>query len=197
MEYENKEIDVNDFIEDGFIRIRTIIEIVGSPKEFVENLLKEITEKFFLFQIENFHLLKKEEIEKIKEKIKESLEKNEDLFEKLDENYKKRRKNYIVNIYKDEVIPIKDQPLFTSFIEAEILLKDVIELFKFALNFTPTSIEILDPSEIKVKNTQMQDFINEVVAITNQLFAKIKELDAENKLLKEKFTKKGFRNLMR
>ena len=197
MEYENKEIDVNDFIEDGFIRIRTIIEIVGSPKEFVENLLKEITEKFFLFQIENFHLLKKEEIEKIREKIKESLEKNEDLFEKLDENYKKRRKNYIVNIYKDEVIPIKDQPLFTSFIEAEILLKDVIELFKFALNFTPTSIEILDPSEIKVKNTQMQDFINEVVAITNQLFAKIKELDAENKLLKEKFTKKGFRNLMR
>ena len=197
MEYENKEIDVNDFIDEGFIRIRTIIEIVGSPKEFVENLLKEITEKFFLFQIENFHLLKKEEIEKIREKIKESLEKNEDLFEKLDENYKKRRKNYIVNIYKDEVIPIKDQPLFTSFIEAEILLKDVIELFKFALNFTPTSIEILDPSEIKVKNTQMQDFINEVVAITNQLFAKIKELDAENKLLKEKFTKKGFRNLMR
>lgn len=197
MEYENKEIDVNDFIDEGFIRIRTIIEIVGSPKEFVENLLKEITEKFFLFQIENFHLLKKEEIEKIREKINESLEKNEDLFEKLDENYKKRRKNYIVNIYKDEVIPIKDQPLFTSFIEAEILLKDVIELFKFALNFTPTSIEILDPSEIKVKNTQMQDFINEVVAITNQLFAKIKELDAENKLLKEKFTKKGFRNLMR
>jgi hypothetical protein len=197
MEYFNKEIDVDDYLDEGFLKIRSVIEIVGAPKDYVEQLLDQIIENIFLFQIDNYHLLKKEEIEKIKEKTKEALEKEKDLFELIGEEYKKRRNNVVVSVYKDEVIPVEGQPLFTSFIEIEMLLKDTIELFKFALNFTPSSIEILEPTTIKIKNTEMQDFINEVVTIINQLFARMKNLDAENRLLKEqlnKFAKKpGFR----
>ena len=197
MEYLNKEIDIDDYLDEGFLRIRAVIEIVGAPKEYVEELLDQIIENAFLFQIDNYHLLKKEEMEKIKENIKKALEEEKDLFELLGDDYKKRRNNIVVSAYKDKVIPVEGQPLFTSFVEVEMLLKNTIELFKFALNFTPSSIEILEPTTIKIKNTEMQDFINEVVTIINQLFARMKNLDAENKLLKEqlnKFVQKpGFR----
>ncbi len=197
MEYLNKEIDIDDYLDEGFLRIRAVIEIVGAPKEYVEELLDQIIENAFLFQIDNYHLLKKEEMEKIKENIKKALEEEKDLFELLGNDYKKRRNNIVVSAYKDKVIPVEGQPLFTSFVEVEMLLKNTIELFKFALNFTPSSIEILEPTTIKIKNTEMQDFINEVVTIINQLFARMKNLDAENKLLKEqlnKFVQKpGFR----
>jgi len=197
MEYLNKELDIDDYLDEGFLRIRAVIEIVGAPKEYVEELLDQIIENAFLFQIDNYHLLKKEEMEKIKENIKKALEEEKDLFELLGNDYKKRRNNIVVSAYKDKVIPVEGQPLFTSFVEVEMLLKNTIELFKFALNFTPSSIEILEPTTIKIKNTEMQDFINEVVTIINQLFARMKNLDAENKLLKEqlnKFVQKpGFR----
>jgi predicted nuclease with TOPRIM domain len=197
MEYFNKEIDAEDYIDEGFLKVRAIIEVVGGPKEYLEELLNQIIENAFLFQIENYHLLKKEEVEKIKEKIKEALKEEKDLFDVLGDDYKKRRNNVVLSIYKDEVIPVEGQPLFTSFIEVELLLKNTIELFKFALNFTPSSIEIIEPTNIKIKNTEMQDFINEVVTIINQLFARLKDLDAENRMLKEqlnKFSKRpGFR----
>ncbi len=191
MEYVNKDIEVGDYLDEGYIRIRSIIEIVGAPKEHVEEILEHMIENLFLFQIEDYHLLDKEKIDEIRKKIKEVLKENKDLFEKLEKDYEKRRKNVLVNCYKDEVIPVEGQPLFTSFIETELLVKNSVELFKFALNFTPSSIEVIEPTTIKIKNTDMQDFINEVITIINQLFANLKTLDAENKLLKEKLNEMG------
>ena len=180
--YENKDIDIDDFLDEGFILVRAIIEIAGSPKEFVEELLKDLRNKMFLFQHKDFPKInnEKELIERIGKVFKE----NKDLFDG------KMERNAVINTLQiGEAQKIEGTDFYSAFIEAELLLKDLKELLKFSVNFTPSNLQILEPSKLKLESVLLQDFLNEVISLLNNLFNNLKNLDAENKLLKEELNK--------
>jgi len=180
--YENKDIDIDDFLDEGFILVRAIIEIAGSPKEFVEELLKDLRNKMFLFQHKDFPKInnEKELIERIEKVFKE----NKDLFDG------KMERNAVINTLQiGEAQKIEGTDFYSAFIEAELLLKDLKELLKFSVNFTPSNLQILEPSKLKLESVLLQDFLNEVISLLNNLFNNLKNLDAENKLLKEELNK--------
>jgi hypothetical protein len=181
--YENKDIDVDDFLDEGFILIRAIIEIAGSPKEFVEELLEDLKNKLFLFQHPKFPKFENEK--EMIEKIKNIFEEEKDLLEGEIEN----RNAAIVNLQIGEVQPIENTNFYSGFIETEMLVKDLKELLKFSVNFTPSNIQIIEPAKLKVESLVIQDFLNEIVSLLNNLFNNLKNLDAENKLLKEELNK--------
>ena len=180
--YENKDIDIDDFLDEGFILVRAIIEIAGSPKEFVEELLKDLRDKLFLFQHPDFPNFKSEK--ELKEKIENIFKENKDLLDGSME-----RNAVIVNTQIGDVQQIENTNFYSGFIETEILVKDIKELLKFSVNFTPSNLQILEPSKLKIESLVLQDFLNEVVSLLNNLFNNLKNLDAENKMLKEELNK--------
>ena len=184
MEYENKEIDIDDFLDEGFIHVRAIIEIAGSPKEFVEELLNDLVNKTMLFQLKEFPNIPKEKEKELIEKIKEVLKEEKDLLDGEED-----RNAVVYTILKSEVNKVEGTPMYSGFIETEILFKDIKELLKFAVNFTPSSLQIIEPTKLKVDNITLQDFLNEIISLLNNLFNTMKNLDAENKLLKEELNK--------
>ncbi len=184
MEYENKEIDIDDFLDEGFIHVRAIIEIAGSPKEFVEELLNDLINKTMLFQLKEFPNIPKEKEKELIEKIKEVLKEERDLLDGEED-----RNAVVYTILKSDVNKVEGTPMYSGFIETEILFKDIKELLKFAVNFTPSSLQIIEPTKLKVDNITLQDFLNEIISLLNNLFNTMKNLDAENKLLKEELNK--------
>ena len=184
MEYENKEIDIDDFLDEGFIHVRAIIEIAGSPKEFVEELLNDLINKTMLFQLKEFPNIPKEKEKELIEKIKEVLKEEKDLLDGEED-----RNAVVYTILKSDVNKVEGTPMYSGFIETEILFKDIKELLKFAVNFTPSSLQIIEPTKLKVDNITLQDFLNEIISLLNNLFNTMKNLDAENKLLKEELNK--------
>ncbi|MEO2154713.1 MAG: hypothetical protein ABGW69_02795 [Nanoarchaeota archaeon] len=183
LEYENKEIDIDDFLDEGYILIRAIIELMGSPKEFVNELLKDLRDKLFLFQVEKFPNVNQEEEKKLREKIEKIVKENKDLLEGSEE-----RKAAIVNLFIDDVKEVLNSPMFSAYVEVEILIKDIKSLFLFSTLFTPTSLQIIEPTKIKVDNITLQDFLNETISLLNNLFNNMKNLDAENKMLREELS---------
>jgi len=99
------------------------------------------------------------------------------------------RNAVIVNTQIGDVQQIENTNFYSGFIETEILVKDIKELLKFSVNFTPSNLQILEPSKLKIESLVLQDFLNEVVSLLNNLFNNLKNLDAENKMLKEELNK--------
>jgi hypothetical protein len=184
IEYENKDIDIDDYLDEGFILVRAIIEIAGSPKEFVEQLVNDLKTRLFLFQSKNFNPQQKIDKDTL-EKINKAIEENKDFFEGKEEE----RSAVIANLFIKDVDKLENSPLYSAFIEAEVLLKDIKELFKFSTFFTPSSLQILEPTKIKVDNITLQEFLNEIVSVINITVNNLKNLEAENRLLKEELAK--------
>src|SRR3989344_4953966 len=113
---ETKE-DMKEIIENGGILVRTICEILGGPKEHVEETIKVLVQK--ASELKDVWLIK----------------------------YK---------IYPAE----KQDKLFASFAEIEILFKNQSELLDFCFNFMPSSVEILEPQKFVMTSQTLAEWIN-------------------------------------
>ncbi|RLE44296.1 hypothetical protein DRJ19_00725 [Candidatus Woesearchaeota archaeon] len=113
------------------LRARTIIELVGKPKDFVERAFK-----------------------KMRELIKQ---------------------HPGLELISEDIEPVKEKPgtkdIFGGFIEVEAKFSSLQSLIAFCFEFTPTSVEIIEPEQITIKN-------NELTAIFNDLQAKLHEITA-------------------
>ncbi len=127
------------------LKIRSIIEIVGSPKNHVEQTLDKVFDE----------LKKREYLKVLKEK-------------------------------KFEVEQIKDKPLWTAFVEVDLEVKDFSAMFDFAFDCLPSSIEILEPDNIKMERKEVEDIMNDVLARLHQYNMVLQNIHAENVLLKKK-----------
>lgn len=54
--------------------------------------------------------------------------------------------------------------LFGSFCEAELLIKDIGKLGWLMFNFTPATIEVLEPGKFTFKEKELTDFISDMLA---------------------------------
>ncbi len=117
-----------------------------------------------------------------KEHVSETLNK---LIEKV------REDNELV-LEKQEVfepIELQEMKLFSSFVEADIKFPGIDKLVGFCFDFTPSSIEILEPMsfifDAKFLNSMLNDFITKLHKYTML----IRNLDAEYALLKKEAEK--------
>ena len=104
------------------------------------------------------------------------------LLEKL-----KERKSLDVNqekIFNAE--KIEGKPFFTGFIDYEINIKDLGELTSFCFDFMPSSIEILEPDELKVKPTNLGELFNDLLARLHDNDMLLRNTIAELTLLKKR-----------
>ena len=102
---------------------------------------------------------------KPEEHVKETIEK---MLNILKENKK-------ITILKKEVAPIKKHELespanpkqkveiFSSFADTELEFPDFDELMQFIYTFMPSSVEILEPSNLKIKQKDLENSINDLL----------------------------------
>lgn len=142
------------------IKLMMVIEVLGSPKEHVEQAMKQIIGK-----LENDKSIKllnqttyKAEEQEIKEEDRELMQKTGG---KLPEN-----------------------KLWSTFADIGLstTLKNIPDL---CFNYMPSSIEILEPAELKMKSVELTDFFSDVQAMLHKLDMMVKNLNAENTILKK------------
>jgi len=127
--------------EKEFIRFKTIIEVLGKPKEHVEKSLKEYIEK--IRETEDFAIV------------------------------------------KEDIVPAKEADnMFSAFVEMEVVVKNIPTLIGFCFDYMPSSIEILRPEELKIKNTEISNFLNDLQAKLHTVDMIAKKLKNENDFLK-------------
>ena len=122
------------------IRCKTIIEILGSPKEHVEKTLKEYLD---------------------------TIRKSKD-FKVVDE-------------FVSDVEP-KDK-FFGAFSELELVFKSTSKIIEFCFDYMPSSIEIIEPEELKFKAREIANLLNDLQAKLHKLDMIVKNTRAENMLL--------------
>ncbi|MEM2131469.1 MAG: hypothetical protein QXR96_03015 [Candidatus Woesearchaeota archaeon] len=115
------EKQIKEKINSGYIYTRIVLEIVGKPKEYVEESLKDYLKK-----------------------IKED-------------------KNHIVVSEHNEKAE-KNEELYSAFSELEILFKNSKSILDFIYDYMPSSIEIIEPEDIILKNTDYSNFLNDLLA---------------------------------
>jgi len=80
--------------------------------------------------------------------------------------------------------PAEGSDLFSAFIEVEFKVKGFEELFLAVIDFGPTVVEVIEPGEIKVSNTELQSALSELVSKFHLLSKALQVLKLENIKLK-------------
>ncbi len=143
-----KEAEIKHLVNEGWIHVRMIFEIAGTPEEFVNKTLKEVTEKFE------------------KEKIK------------------------IISHVRH---PAKDvgEKVFSGFAEAKFLASKMSDLFGIIYDYMPSSVEIIEPDELKETTANISDIVNDLTAKLHQYNNAFNQLHARNVLLQNKLASAG------
>ena len=127
------------------IRCRTILEILGKPKEHVEKTIKDY-------------------INDIKE----------------DSN---------LIILNESFAEAKQQEgMWSTFAEIEMVVKGIPKLVSFCFDYMPSSIEIIKPEELMLKNRHISDMVNDLQAKLHTVDMTVKKLRVENDFLKRNMT---------
>ncbi|MEM3373718.1 MAG: hypothetical protein QXE31_00710 [Candidatus Woesearchaeota archaeon] len=116
------EKEIKSKINEGYIYSRVVLEIVGKPRDYVEDSLKEYLKK-------------------------------------IEEN-----KNYIITKEDTEEAIENENNLFSAFSELEILFKNTKSILDFIYDYMPSSIEIIEPETILLKNFDFTNFLNDLLA---------------------------------
>lgn len=128
------------------LRCRIILEMLGKPKEHIEDTLKSY-------------------VQKIKE----------------DDN--------LLILNETFAEPNEKGDLWTVFVELEMVIKSIPTLIGFCFDYMPSSVEILKPQELTLKNREVSAFINDLQAKLHTVDMVVKKLRAENDFLKRNMNK--------
>jgi len=88
-------------------------------------------------------------------------------------------------ILKEEYSDVKEQgKMWSVFVELEMVVKDVQEMFGFCFSYMPSSIEVLKPEKMEFSNLDVAGVLNDLQAKLHDLDSVAKKLRAENGFLK-------------
>ena len=105
---------------------------------------------------------------------------------------KKLEQTQGIKIIKKELFKakkIKDKPFWSTFVEIEMAVKNLDILIGYCFDFLPSSVEILNTDDIDMKNDDATDFINELLGRLHHYDMTLKNIFAENMILKEEIEK--------
>lgn len=115
---------------------------------------------------------------------------------KPEEHLQKTLHDYVDNLKKDSGIifieeeyadpeKVEESTLFTMFVELELLMKDLNKVISFCFDFMPSSVEIIEPTQIILKNESMNNLLNDLQARLHKVDMILKNQSQENKILKK------------
>lgn len=99
----------------------------------------------------------------------------------------KKDKNVILldkKIYEPK--KIQNSELYSSFVEVELLAKGLVELFGICFDYMPSSIEIIEPIELKFGLADANSLINDLASRLHQIEEVSKKLNLEKQILQAK-----------
>jgi hypothetical protein len=129
-------------VDQGNILVRVVIEVLGAPKEYVEESVQAVVDKV--------HDTK--DVEVVSESTYEAEEKGK---------------------------------LFCTFSEIEMWCKNTDILTQFLFNFTPSSVEVMQPTSVSMKANVLSGFFNDFLLKMHDLGLKLKNTSATNQLLQK------------
>ena len=93
----------------------------------------------------------------------------------------------IIFIQEDYAEPelIEKSTLFTTFVEIEVLMKDLTKIIEFNFDFMPSSVEIIEPTQLILKNESMNGLLNDLQARLHKVDMILKNQSQENNILKK------------
>ncbi len=134
------EQEIKEKLEKGFLRVNMVIELVGAPKEHVEDTLRLVL--------------------------------------------KQLREESGVDVIGGKVHEPKPQgPFFSTFAELQLLLKNFATLTNICFNYMPSSVELIEPSVVKVVPVDFSALFNELLGRLHEIDLKLKNTNAANVLL--------------
>ncbi len=75
------------------------------------------------------------------------------------------------------------EKLFSTFAEAELLIKDFATLTRIVFDYMPSSFEILKPESFRLSMLEVSNFVSDTLAALHQIDFKLKDFNAANRLL--------------
>ena len=89
-----------------------------------------------------------------------------------------------IKIIKEEVEPAKKQnELFSTFVELDIEFEKLDDLMGFCFDSMPSSVEILEPEELKRTSTDLSNHLNDLQAKLHEVDMVVKTTRAQNAVL--------------
>jgi predicted transcriptional regulator len=89
----------------------------------------------------------------------------------------------ILVIKEEYAEPIEDKKLWSTFCEAELLVLGLEKLSWLAIEFTPASLEIIEPDLLTYKNKDLTHWTNDLLAKLHEIGTVTKALNQKNKIL--------------
>lgn len=83
------------------------------------------------------------------------------------------------------------QEIYTTFAETELQFKDIASLIKLVFVYMPSHIEITGPEELKMKNFEVNELVNELVRKLHQYDEIAKRLSVERNILYNRLQQLG------
>jgi len=95
------------------------------------------------------------------------------------------RENQDYLILREDFSDVKQQDnMWSVFVELEMVVKNVQEMFGFCFSYMPSSIEVLKPEKIEFSNLDVGGMLNDLQGKLHGLDTVAKKLRAENNFLK-------------
>jgi hypothetical protein len=145
------------------IKALIIVEMIGRPKEHLEETLKEYVKK----------ICSEKGVRLVNEKVHEP--------KKIER--KKEDKGEADNKKETKI----EAELFSTFAEIEFEADDINVLMRIVVFYMPSHIEILSPDRLELENLDLNGFFNEVIRKMHDYDSITKSIIMENKMMKEKF----------
>lgn len=93
------------------------------------------------------------------------------------------------DVFKTKEIELKEikkkGKLFSTYAELELLFKNIPTLIGFCFDYMPSSLEILEPKDLRLETNDFAGLLNDLLARLHQIDMTLKGLRAENKILNE------------
>lgn len=94
-------------------------------------------------------------------------------------------------VHKEEIYEAENvEKFWSAFTEVELELNNIDQLVELCFSYMPSSIEIIEPIEFKIKVNDINNLLNDLMAKLHQNDMIIKNLVAENTLIKRELGKK-------
>lgn len=148
-----KSKEIKKHIEEGYLRIRVLFEIIGTPKKHIEDTLKAYIENV---KTHEGVIVLEEEFEEATE-IKNQEEEKETV------------------------------PMWGTLAEVEMLVDGIDKLTWLAINFSPASIELLEPDNLTMESKEVSNWITDVLARLHEIGVHQKTINNQNQGLIRNF----------
>lgn len=140
-----KSKEIQEHVEEGYLRAIVIFELVGKPKQHIEQTIKAYIE----------NVKTQEGIICLREEFDETQELEKDVFSTVS--------------------------------EVEILVQNMEKLTWLCLNFTPASVEIVEPQQKTLEQQEITHWLNDLLARLHEIGMIQKNLQGQHQVLVKNF----------